>query len=68
MNINNIEETTKKHYKFLEDLIKSQNDLIETQEQLIQALRAEIKVTEISRDYWIDEYYKIAKELIKWIS
>ena len=63
--MSNIDEIIEEHCNILEEILKNQQEIIENQERLIETLKASVKVTEISRDYWIDEYYKLAEELIK---
>lgn len=67
MNISEIEVTIKEHCDLLENLIKNQNEIIKSQEDLIETLKDCIQATESSRDYWIQKYYKLAEEVMKWI-
>lgn len=61
----NIDEVIEQHCDMLEEILKNQQEIIDNQEKLIETLKASVKITEISRDYWVNEYYKLAEELIK---
>jgi hypothetical protein len=62
--MSNIDEIIEEHCNILEEILKNQQEIIENQERLIETLKASVKITEISRDYWVNEYYKLAEELI----
>lgn len=53
---------------YIEQLIKtviSQEEVIDTQDKLIETLKKSVKSAEKSRQYWVDKYYELSEEVMR---